>query len=214
MANRIVFFLSFLLIFSVLFTSCISNHEAIIIPSEIKSEEGIKNLKTIVLFSDSYRQICGGEFISPKTFITANHCIKGKQMGQTMIYRTFDQYTTNPSPSFKNATIVKFSEKDDLALLETEDYTTSWGVLATQLPDHGVVVGHPAGILYSHIYSALNDHSSFIVSTPGVAGGTSGGGLWNIETGELLGICIQRTVDGNHGIFVHFSVVRKFLLDY
>lgn len=150
---------------------------------------------------------------------------------RAIMFYTHDQVLAGDKELFvfepEIATVTRTDKVADLALLTTKHASTyGYAHVAPDVADKGddaFIVGHPGGKPYKFVHAKVADsywvdetvgrgkfHRFVIELNVRVQGGTSGGGAWN-SRGELIGICLTRSLHFEQSYFAASKSITKFL---
>ena len=164
---------------------------------------------TLRLIGSSPKVDCAAVAVSPNLAVTALHCAKwlcGAARDDTSDLLTGCGVTYAVRTGFiGEAWVVKASDEDLLALLETPDPVWSWVSTRCESPRPGELlytVGHPGGAFWTDSYGRLvrgperleweaEKYTMVLTAELPTAAGSSGGGLFD-SMDRLLGVQIQR----------------------
>jgi S1-C subfamily serine protease len=166
--------------------------------------------------------------VSHKEILTAQHCVDGKEPGERVWFAVASDLSgddVNTRPGRLKAS----DPSTDLALVGADDPPSHpvAGLFAGKVERGQKVaaMGHPTGLWWSYsegevaavrkirLQTDLFDpigENWWIQTTSPIAGGSSGGGLWDLGTGQLMGIC-SRGREATLNFFVHRDYLSAFL---
>jgi S1-C subfamily serine protease len=185
--------------------------------------------KTVAILLDG-GSICSGVWISPRSILTAKHCIANQDHGEPVIFATHEDLF--PGLSLRAHTSIPLR----VALVSAVDPSHDLALLfALRPPPHGVAelhdggieqgsfsqaMGHPMGLWFSYSSGYISSvrekdlgdgQSVWVQSTAPISPGNSGGGLFDSQA-RLVGVVVAIVDDGqNLNLFVHVSHVAAFL---
>jgi len=197
-------------------------------------DEGRKNFirdlesRTVALVTDDgsgkLKPYCSGVWIDGEKFLTAAHCVNNKLLSFYMTKEDLEAGNTLSDGTLKLASLIKISERDDLALFLVPNKISKEPIqISKDDPWVGMrlhIIGHTSGMWWSYIEglisastkSTINENrvGSIQVSAP-VWMGNSGGGAFD-EQGRLVGLCSWMIVSApNISFFIPASVIENFL---
>ncbi len=176
------------------------------------------------------RPFCTGVWVSATSILTANHCMKGEDVGAAFLYTTFgDVYPRGPkeedSPRVHLAQLYRADAAHDLALLRVVSSPGSHGIARTRVAPivqgmFAQAMGHSLGLWYSYSsgdVSAVREKDFddgaklWLQTTAAISPGNSGGGLFDSDA-ALIGICHGSFTKGQHlNLFVHQAYIDAIL---
>jgi S1-C subfamily serine protease len=179
---------------------------------------------TVALVEDG-RPFCAGVWVSEDTIVTAEHCVRGSNLGDMLSYSMLPDFDyTWHSIEEHRAKLVSVG-KPDLAVLRVSmpsPHPHNSVNIAEGVADGATVytVGHPGGTAYvlsrgfvdtTRITLAPNgNEGKFVHVTSASWFGSSGGGAFD-EKGDLVGICSFITKVPQQTYWVHPDEIRKIL---
>jgi S1-C subfamily serine protease len=181
---------------------------------------------------------CSGVWLDKDTIITAYHCLGEKfdkkeedLLGNFVKFATYDDLGDAESVKIQPrlSEIIAAEPKNDLVLLHVAYTGTNIKHEFVKVHQSKVysgrpvsIVGHPAGIGFTYMHGYISaernikgPHKQYMklyqISAP-VIGGVSGGGAYDFETGNLLGICsFSAGRSSSLSFFIHKDTIIQFL---
>lgn len=197
------------------------------LPGPAAAQETV--VRTVALVDPTGRLYCSGVWVGPFEVLTAHHCVDDKSVGATVWYAVHSDLNGD-EVTRRRALVAGWDPSTDLALVIAEQPTPAHpnAGLFTGVVERGqkvAAMGHPDGLWWSYsegevaavrkkrLPVSLIDpigENWWIQTTSPIDGGSSGGGLWDRETGQLVGIC-SRMSSATLNFFVHRDYVYQFL---
>jgi len=192
--------------------------------------------KTVALVrgtDDGPAPFCTGVWVTPSTFLTAQHCVDEDKMGGVFVYTSesdvFGKGDPHPKANIqvRLASLKKVDAIHDLALLHAPDPPEQHGIVETVASrvtagQFVQTMGHSIGLWYSYSsgdvsavrwIDAGDGSMMYVQTTVPTSPGNSGGGLFN-ENLELVGLCHGTVKHGqNISFYVHAQHIAEFLKD-
>jgi S1-C subfamily serine protease len=186
---------------------------------------------------------CAGVWVDNMHILTAAHCVNElslfnpltshepvSHIGADVNYLVYDDVKVNHGIStqnvaVKNAFVIAFDDKVDLALLETNTSIPKHPIAtfsseAIKTGDYIHIVGHTSTYEWTystgnvamirHIKGPLPEKIMMIQVAGSVWFGNSGGGAWDTN-GQLIGIASHLIRNSPVSFFIHRDVVQTFL---
>lgn len=176
------------------------------------------------------RAFCTGVWVSQKMVLTARHCTRDADLGESFLVATkgdvIDPTTYAPRATVtpRPAKLAAVDEDHDMALLKVADPGNhEIGEVASSLPragDYAQSMGQSLGLWWSYssgYVAAIRNidtghiHCFLVQTTTPISPGNSGGALFNAE-GEIIGVAHAAMKKGeNLNFFVHPTHIKTFL---
>ncbi len=168
--------------------------------------------------------------MSAFSFVTAQHCVDDLIVGETVWYGVAADLKADELAIRRRAALTAFDAQHDLALVTADQpvpgHPTA-GVYGGEIVRGQKVsaMGHPTGLWWSYsegevaavrlatLQTDLLDPVGevwWVQTTAPIAGGSSGGGLWDRDTGQLVAIC-SRGRSNVLNFWVHRDYLKAFL---
>lgn len=165
---------------------------------------------------------CTGVWVAYDAFLTANHCVRRLDLGDTVTYAVRADVPADEPEGVRVGRLVLRDAEHDLAVVRDAG-APAHGVAKISEPSVGQNVhtmGHPLGLWWSYSRGEvaairLRDFSGtemwWVQATAPISPGNSGGGLFDSE-GNLIGIVAGVLTGGeNLNLFVHPKYAKALL---
>jgi len=229
------------LLFIALACVCCHTSKEIKYTNEIMVEYLKDSTVAIVKYDEDdseYKITCSGVWLDTDLFITAYHCISEdfdkrqiELIGEKVTFLTYkdlgDSVDVKGTP--RVGEVLAINPKNDLALVLMPYTGTNTEHQFVKVYKDKVnagrqinIIGNAAGLGFSYIpgyisgnrnmKGPLKKSMSVLQVSAAVIGGVSGGGVFDFETGQLLGVCSFSAGPGrNLSFFIHKDSIIEFL---